>query len=216
MIKAVFFDMDGTIADSEKIVWKVTKEYFAKKNIFLTQEEEKALYGLIWKESIRKILESRGLQYSQKIKDAVKEKYVRHLKKEVAPVNGVYNILEDVKKHFKIALATNSRIREVEIIFNKLNFHKYFDLKLARNHIKNVKPHPEIYLKGAQILGVKPNECVIFEDSIVAITAAKNSGAYCIAIQISYQQEELKTACPDLIIKSYDQITSNKIRELFG
>ena len=57
MIKAVFFDMDGTIADSEKIVWKVTRDFMQKRNIIVTHEEEKLLYGLIWKESIRRILE---------------------------------------------------------------------------------------------------------------------------------------------------------------
>ena len=68
MIKAVFFDMDGTIADSEKIVWKITRDFMVKRGIFLTVEEEKMLYGLTWKQSVRKIYESRGLSYSQNIK----------------------------------------------------------------------------------------------------------------------------------------------------
>lgn len=213
MIKAVFFDMDGTIADSEKIVWKVTREFFAKRNIFLDEEEEKSLYGLIWKESVRRILEKRGLEYKQSIKNTLKEKYVRHLKKEVTAVPNIYELLEDVKKNFKVALATNSRIREVEIIFDKLNFHPFFDIKIARNHIKNVKPHPEIYLKGASLLCVKPSECVVFEDSVVGITAAKKAGANCIALVNTYSEKDLKDA--DYIIKSYKEISSQKIKELF-
>ena len=79
MIKAVFFDMDGTIADSEKIAWKVTRDFMQKRGIFITHEEEKLLYGLIWKESIRKILESRGLEYKQSIKNTLKEQICKDI-----------------------------------------------------------------------------------------------------------------------------------------
>ncbi|MBN1299456.1 MAG: HAD family phosphatase, partial [Actinobacteria bacterium] len=212
MIKAVFFDMDGTIADSEKIVWKVTRAFMLKRGIILTSEEEKMMYGLIWKESIKRILESRGQQYDQKIKNTIKERYVRNLKKEVAAVPGVHILLAELKNNFKIGLATNSRLREVEIIFDRLGFYPYFDLKLARNHIKNVKPHPEIYLKGADAFGVKPSECVVFEDSIVGLTAAKSAGMKCITIVNTYSAEDLKMA--DMVINSYSEITAEKIRQM--
>ena len=213
MIKAVFFDMDGTIADSEKIVWKVTRDFMAKRNIFITHEEEKLLYGLIWKESIKRILESRGLEYKQNIKNTLKERYLRTLKKEVVALPHIHELLESIKGNFKIGLATNSRIREVEIIFNKLDFNIYFDLRLSRNNVKKVKPDPEIYLMGADLFNVKPNECVVFEDSIVGISAAKSAGMNCIAITNTYSAEDLRNA--DMIIDSYKEIDINTIRK-FG
>jgi HAD superfamily hydrolase (TIGR01509 family) len=212
MIKAIFFDMDGTIADSEKIVWKVTRDFMQKRGIFITHEEEKLLYGLIWKEFIRKILESRGLEYKQSIKNTLKERYVRTLSKEVVAMPYIYELLGLVKNNFKVGLATNSRTREVEIIFNKLGFNGYFDIRLARDNVKNVKPHPEIYLKGADIFGVNPSECVVFEDSIVGITAAKSAGMKCVAIINTYSAKDLKDA--DMRIKSYRDINIEKIREL--
>lgn len=212
MIKAVFFDMDGTIADSEKIVWKVTRDFMQKRGIFITHEEEKLLYGLIWKESIRKILESRGLEYKQSIKNTLKERYVRTLSKEVVAMPHIHELLGSAKDNFKVGLATNSRIREVEIIFNKLDFKSYFDIKLTRDNVKNVKPHPEIYLRGADIFGVDPSECVVFEDSIVGITAAKSAGMKCIAVINTYSAEDLKDA--DMRIKSYKEINIEKIKEL--
>jgi HAD superfamily hydrolase (TIGR01509 family) len=212
MIKGVFFDMDGTIADSEKIVWKVTRDFMAKRGIFLTLEEEKLLYGLTWKHSVRKIYESRGMAYNQNTKDTLKERYVRTLRKEAVAMPHIYGLLEQVKKNFKVGLATNSRIREVDIIFEKLDFNKYFDIRLARNHIKNVKPDPEIYLKGASIFGFSPQECVVFEDSIVGITAAKGAGMKCIAIVNTYSVKELGIA--DIVINDYREITIDKIKEL--
>ena len=212
MIKAVFFDMDGTIADSEKIVWKVTRDFMQKRNIFVTHEEEKLLYGLIWKESIRRILESRGLEYKQSIKNTLKERYVRHLGREVTAVPHIHDLLGRVRDNFKVGLATNSRHREVDIIFKKLEFDSYFDIKLARDNVKNVKPHPEIYLKGAGIFGVDPSECVVFEDSIVGITAAKSAGMKCVAIINTYSAADLKDA--DMQIESYKDISVEMIKEL--
>ncbi len=212
MIKAVFFDMDGTIADSEKIAWKVTRAYMEKHGIVLSLNEEKLLYGLVWKESIKKILESRGLKYSQSIKNTIKERYVRNLRKEVTAMPYIHDLLRMLKGHFKIGLATNSRLREVNIIFDRLGFHEFFDIKLARNHIKNVKPHPEIYLKGAEIFKVKPYECVVFEDSIVGITAAKSAGMKCIAIVNTYPAQDLKAA--DVIINDYREMDIEKIKDL--
>ncbi|MBM3700031.1 MAG: HAD family phosphatase [Actinobacteria bacterium] len=212
MIKAIFFDMDGTIADSEKIVWKVTRAYMEKHGIILSHDEEKLLYGLVWKESIKKILESRGRQYNQNIKNTIKERYVRNLKKEVTAMPYIHDLLENLKGHFKIGLATNSRLREVNIIFDRLGFHEFFDIRLARNHIKNVKPHPEIYLKGAEIFEVHPSECVVFEDSLVGITAAKGAGMKCIAIVNTYAAEDLKSA--DAIINDYREIDIKKIKGL--
>jgi HAD superfamily hydrolase (TIGR01509 family) len=167
---------------------------------------------LIWKESIRRILESRGLEYKQSIKNTLKERYVRTLGKEVVAVPHIHELLGLVKDNFKVGLATNSRHREVDIIFKKLGFESYFDIRLARDNVKNVKPHPEIYLKGAGIFGVEPSECVVFEDSIVGITAAKSAGMKCIAIINTYSAEDLKDA--DMQIASYKDISVEKIREL--
>ncbi len=213
MIKAVFFDMDGTIADSEKILWKVTRDFMAKRNIILASSEEKLFYGLIWKESIKIILESRGIEYKQSIKNTLKERYVRNLRKEVVPVPYIYDLLEMIKGNFKIGLATNSRVREVDIIFEKLNLAPYFDLKLSRDNIKKVKPDPEIYLLGASIFNVKPSECVVFEDTIAGVTAAKSAGMNCIAITNTYAAKDLGIA--DLVIDSYRGVDLEMIKR-FG
>jgi len=212
MIKAVIFDMDGTIADSEKIVRKVSVDFFKDRGIKLTKKEETIIFALTWKGFVKKILEKRGMKYKQSIKNTLKERYVRNMRRDVQAIAGVHELLEVVSKNFKVALATNSRLREVEIIFNKLKFHKYFQLKLAKDHIKNEKPDPEIYLKAAELLKVKPEECVVFEDSIVGIKAAKAAGMKCIGIVHTYSRKELKKA--DLLIDGYHQITLQKIKKL--
>jgi HAD superfamily hydrolase (TIGR01509 family) len=213
MIKAVVFDMDGTIADSEKIAQKVTREFFQKRGIILTREEEKIMFGLNWKDLVKEVLRSRGLDYNQNIKNTLKERYVRTMSRDVKALPGVYDLLAEVNKSLKVGLATNSRHREVDIIFDKLGFHEYFHLKLARDHVKKGKPDPEIYLKAADTFSVKPFECVVFEDSIIGLMAAKAAGMKRVAITNTYSREELGGEA-DLIIDSYKDIDLSKILKL--
>jgi len=215
MIKAVVFDMDGTIADSEKIAERVTREFFQKRGIAMTREEEKAMFGLNWKDLVKEILESRGFEYNQNIKNTLKERYVRTMSRDVKALPGVYDLLAEVSKSLKVGLATNSRHREVEIIFDKLDFHGYFHLKLARDHVKKGKPDPEIYLKAADTFGVRPFECVVFEDSIIGLLAAKTAGMKRIAIVNTYSREELDKEA-NLVIDSYKDIDLSKILKLGG
>ncbi len=212
-IKLAIFDMDGTIADSEKIAQRVTIDFFKTKGIIINKKEQKDVFGLNWKDLVREILKRNGMEYSQALKDTLKERYVRTMKKEVKAIPGAHDLLIFLKESLPLALATNSRMREVDIICSKLDFNKFFDLKLARDHVKNAKPDPEIYLKAADSLNVKPDECIVFEDSVVGIKAAKNAGMICIAITSTYPPKFLKAA--DLIIESYDKKSFEIIKHTY-
>ena len=212
MIKAIIYDMDGTIASSEKIARKEIIKFFGERGMELTKEEDRIMFGLNWKDLVKLVLNNRGKEYSQSMKNTLKERYVRNMRKNVEAMPNVYPLLEMTKQNFKVALGTNSRMREVDIIFNKLGFEKYFDIKLAKNHVKNAKPNPEMYLKAAKMLGVKPNECVVFEDSVVGVKAAKSAGMKCVAIINTHSGDDLKEA--DILIKSYNEINLDILKNL--
>ena len=212
-VKLAIFDMDGTIADSEKIAQRITIDFFKSKGITINKKEQKDVFGLNWKDLVREILERNGMEYSQTLKDTLKERYVRTMKREVEAIPGAHDLLSFLKEKVQLALATNSRYREVDIICSKLDFNRFFDLKLARDHVKNAKPDPEIYLKAADDLNVKPDECIVFEDSVIGIRAAKNAGMNCIAITNTYPSNYLKAA--DLIIESYDKRNLKVIKDTY-
>jgi len=211
--RLAIFDMDGTIADSEKIAQKVTIDFFGDRGITISKKEQKDVFGLNWKDLVREVLERNGMEYSQTIKDTLKERYIRNMRKKVQAVPGIYDLLEFLKGRTRLALATNSRMREVDIICSKLDFDRFFELKLARDHVKNAKPDPEIYLKAASTLGIGPEECMVFEDSVVGIKAAKSAGMNCIAITNTFAPEFLKQA--DLIIDSYNRKNIGIIEKTF-
>src|SRR5680860_1864560 len=135
------------------------------------------------------------------------------MSRDVKGLPGVYDLLGEVSKNLKVGLANNSMNREVEIIFDKLDFQRYFHLKLARDHIKKGKPDPEIYLKAADTFGVRPFECVVFEDSVIGLLAARTAGMKRIAIVNTYSREELDKEA-DLVIDSYKDIDLSKILKL--
>ncbi len=186
-----------------RTIKKVTIDFFRKRGIILNKSEQKDVFGLNWKDLVKEVLRRNGAEYSQTLKNTLKEKYVKLMKKEVQAVPGVYDLMNSLKGKLRLALATNSRMREVEIICTKLKFSDYFDLKLARDHVKNAKPHPEIYLKTAEYFNARPDECVVFEDSVVGIKAAKAAGMKCIAITNTYPAKYLKAA--DQTVDSYDK-----------
>jgi beta-phosphoglucomutase len=212
MIKAIIYDMDGTIATSERIAREITEKFFGERGMNLTDEEKRIMFGLNWKDLVKLVLNNRGKEYDQRLKTTLKERYIRNMSKGVEPMPNIYPLLEMSKANFKIALGTNSRMREVDIIFNKLGFERYFDLKLARDHIKEPKPNPEIYLKAAKMLGVKPEECVVFEDSVVGVKAAKAAGMKCVAIVNTHTKNDLKEA--NILVGNYSEITLDILKGL--
>ena len=211
-IKAVIFDMDGTIANSESIARSVTKEFFAKKGMSLSPEEEKDVFGLNWKDLVREILNRNGMPYDQNLKNTLKEKYVRNMAKKVKPIPGIHKLLDEIKPDFRLALATNSRMREVNIICDKLSFNNYFELKFARDHVKNAKPDPEIYLKVAESFNLEPRQCVVFEDSVNGLNSARSAGMFCVAIINTHPKKLLSSA--DMIISSYSEVNTEIIRSI--
>ncbi|MCJ7666363.1 MAG: HAD family phosphatase, partial [Actinobacteria bacterium] len=126
-IKLAIFDMDGTIANSEKIAQRVTIDFFKTKGIIINKKEQKDVFGLNWKDLVREILKRSGMEYSQTLKDTLKERYVRTIMKEVEAIPGAHDFLFLLKERLQLALATNSRMRELDIICSKLDFNKFFD-----------------------------------------------------------------------------------------
>ena len=86
----------------------------------------------------------------------------------------------------------------------KLGIRKYFKGILGKKDVTHRKPSPEIYRKAHKILGLKAKECVVFEDSLVGVTAAKRAGCYCIAVTSSFSRKELNKDGADLIVSRLD------------
>jgi HAD superfamily hydrolase (TIGR01509 family) len=122
---------------------------------------------------------------------------------EVKLFEGAKTLLESLRGKVKLALASMSNREFVDHMLNVMKIQEFFDVVLTVNEVHKSKPDPEIFLKCALKLKSKPEKCVVVEDSIFGVEAAKAAKMGCIAVLTGvYSKEELEKANPDLIVNS--------------
>jgi len=217
--KAIIFDMDGTIIDTEHIWKKVTHDLIKSKDENITpeffEEINNQLRGMAIPRSCAIIKEKMNLEHT--LHELMEEKRHRagHLYKD-----GV-NFIDGFKKfhkkvlsaNLKTGIATNADDFTLNCTRQVVPLHDFFGEHVYNiSHVNNKsKPDPDLYLHVAQALGVDPKECVAIEDSAHGIRAAKLAGMFCIGINTANNKEALKEA--DLIIDHYDEIELEKLLE---
>jgi sugar-phosphatase len=187
----VIFDMDGLLVDSEPF-WKIAeKEVFGKLGLNLTDDLLRQVMGFRLSEVVQHWYHYQPWpnpnfeQTEKDVLDCVKQLIQQHA--DAMP--GVYEVLTHCKsKNYKIALASSSAMELIDVVINKLNIRDYFDLVWSAQYEEYGKPHPAIFLSVAKQLNIEPKHCVVFEDAINGVIAAKASRMYCIAIpeEVSY------------------------------
>ena len=207
-IKAIIFDMDGVIFDTEMIYLKVWSEVFEKYGYKMTKE----IYALVLgtgRENVKKVFVSHfgsdlpiDDMYIEKDENLAKE-----IEKGVPLKSGVYEILEYLKENdFKIALATSAISKRAFKQLKQANIENFFNAIVCRDEVKETKPNPDIFLKAADKLMVKPEQCIVIEDSSAGIEAAFNAG------MVPIHVVDLKDADEKILSKSYKSF--NKLNEI--
>ena len=185
-IKAIIFDMDGVLVDArdwhyEALNWALNQ--FGQ-NIS-HYDHEKTFDGLPTRKKLEMLTEVEGLPLQlHKLIESLKQKYTMYLIHERCapyfPHQVAMRALE--QEGYKLAVASNSIKNTVTAIMEKTRLSKYLEFYLSNQDVKQGKPHPEIYQKAIQMLGMKPTECLIVEDNENGIRAARASGANVYAV----------------------------------
>ena len=208
-IKAVIFDMDGLIFDTEMVYLKVWSEVFEKYGYKMTKEIYASVLGT-GRENVKKVFLS-CFGNDLPIDDMYIEKD-ENLSKEVdkgIPLKpGVYEILEYLKENnFKIALATSAITERAFKQLEQANIKNFFNAVVCRDEVKETKPNPDIFLKTADKLSISPEQCIVIEDSSAGIEAAFNAG------MIPIHVVDLKEADEEILSKAYKSFNNlNEIR----
>ena len=217
MLKAVIFDMDGVIVDSEPAHEEVCKRRFKELNINVTDEEYSTFVGVSNKDMWTRLKENYGL------KETVEELISIHLKaimddfreRDEKPIPGVERLLENLKAEgIKIALASSSPMENIELVLEKFGIGDYFESVISGENLERGKPAPDIFLKSAEKLGVNPENCVVIEDSHNGVKAAKAAGMKCVGFKnINSGNQDLSMA--DIIVYSMEDVNIEHLKGLF-
>jgi beta-phosphoglucomutase len=209
--KACLFDLDGVLVDTAIYHFQAWKNLGKKFNYELTIEQNEQLKGVSRVESLNKILDWANYSATQEEKSnwliEKNEEYLRLIsnmnRSEILP--GVEEFLNQIKNQgFKIALGSASK--NAEIILDKTGLMPWFDLIIDGNKVSKSKPDPEVFLKGAEGLAMKPSECIVFEDAQAGVEAAKAGNMKAIGIG---DRETLYLA--DKVIPNFIGIKANEL-----
>lgn len=176
--KAAIFDMDGILINSEPL-WKIAeKEVFSSLGVKVTDELIHLTSALTAEEVCAFWYERfpwQGKSFKE-VEDDVVERVIELIGERDTTMLGVIEILDHFKKSgVKIGLASNSSHYLIEHVLEKVGIKKYFDFISSADDVEKGKPDPAVYLFAAKNLGVSPHECIVFEDSVIGMTAAKRA-----------------------------------------
>ncbi len=214
MIKAILFDMNGVIIDDEHIHKKAFGETVKKFGISLSHEDYiECCAGKADRQGYIDI--ENKFNVDLPIENLLKEKAQMYLKlfpKNKVSYEGVIDLIKKLSKEYLVALTSSSSRAEVDLIIEEFGIADDFVITISGGDVNIGKPDPEPYIKTAQILQVKPNECVVIEDSVSGIKSAKDAGCYCIAITTTHMRNELQDA--DIIVDKFEEIDENLINNI--
>jgi len=186
-IKAVIFDLDGVLVEAKDWHYEALNLALAVFGCDITYEEHLSTYdGLPTKMKLKMLNENKNfpLELSELVYD-LKQIYTNEFfSTRCFPDFSQDYLFKKLKeKNIKTAVASNSITATVDQAMIGLDIRKYIEFSLSNEDVKKPKPDPEIYIKAIDMLGFKPAECVIVEDNINGINAAKASGAHCLEVQ---------------------------------
>jgi len=218
MAKAVIFDMDGLLIDSEPLWRKAEIEIFPKVGIQLTPEDCFKTQGLRIDEVVA-LWHSRHpwsnisqADLTQQIVDRV----IELILEEGQPLQGVEYIIGFFKeRNIKIALASSSSYNIIEAVLKTLQIKEHFGTIHSAEEEKWGKPHPAVFITAAEKLAIDPQHCLVFEDSLFGVIAAKAAKMKVIAIPEGTNKTNNKFNVADGIIDSLNNFDEKLLRQLF-
>ena len=199
--RAVIFDLDGVLVDSEGLHVDAWKILFAREGVTVTDEEYEHGIGMTDAAWIEWLFERRGQAADPDWwRDAKRPVYADILARKVRPFPGVPKLIRRLHGEFRLGVASSSWRENIETVVEALGLAHCFGALIGKQDVTRHKPDPQAYLLAADRLGVPPPACTVVEDSILGVRAACAAGMRCIAVTTSLPAHRLAEA--DAIVDS--------------
>jgi beta-phosphoglucomutase family hydrolase len=214
-LEAVLWDMDGVIADTAEYHYGAWRDVFKERGVEFSKEDfmphfgqrhdtiiEFGLGDKLTPEEVKAITEKKQALYRQRVSQ------------NIVPLPGAIELIRSLNEHnIKTAVASSAVPKNIDVILQGLGITNSFQAIAFGTEVAEGKPSPQIFELAAKKLGVKPANCVVIEDAIAGVAAAKSAGMKCIAVTNSHPRTDLKNA--DLIVDTLEEVDISVLSGLF-
>lgn len=217
MLKAVIFDMDGVIIDSEPMHARAAVLALKKYNIDISVDYAYNFIGTTTAHMCSKMVEDFNIEATAdellRANNEMKEYLLKTEGHTIVPY--VTDLIKDLNKHgLKLIIASSYNSSAIEEVMSSLKIKDYFNGYVSGQMVKNPKPAPDIFLLAAKQLGVTPDECIVIEDSYNGIMAAKAANMACIGF-FNPNSGRQNLAKADYIVEGFDEVDYNFVNQVY-
>lgn len=214
-MKAIIFDMDGVIINSEPLHFKIEKELLEELGGNISDEELQSFAGTTDYNMWSKFKEMFKLKPSvEELIEAKKERFMKRIDEVELVDNFMDFMLSAYEEGYILAIASSNNRRIVNAVVEKFQLGKYMKFIISGEEVRKGKPDPEIFLTAAKKMGVEPEACLVIEDAENGVKAAKAAGMKCIGLKnMDSGKQDLSQA--DLVINNFNELNLDIIRGLW-
>ncbi|WP_178988886.1 HAD family hydrolase [Winogradskyella schleiferi] len=218
MLKAVLFDMDGVIVDTEPLHRKAYYQMFKDVNIEVNDTLYESFTGQSTINICKRLVDHFNLNEVPEILVNIKRKHFKYLFENDSGLVLIDGVLERIKDYhangIKLVVASSASMPNIERIFNRFNLNQFFMGKFSGADLKRSKPHPEIFIKAAEHTGFIKSECMVIEDSTNGIKAAHAANIFCVGFKSEHSSGQDYSKA-NIIISDFEEVAYSEVHKFF-
>lgn len=217
MIEAVIFDVDGVLVDSYAAHFESWKRLGQETGVTLTEEQFAESFGRRSREVIRRHWGASPPDAEVARLDRRKEGLFREILERNFPhMDGARELIEALAAEgMRIAVGSSAPKENVQLVLERLGIERLVQAKVTGEDVQRGKPDPQVFLLAAERLGVSPDRCVVIEDAVPGIEAARSAGMKAVAlVSTGRDAATLQAASPDRVVHSLRELTAAALRRL--
>jgi beta-phosphoglucomutase len=217
MLKAVLFDMDGVIVDTEPLHRKAYHHMFNDVSIDVDKDLYASFTGQSTINICKRLVDEFNLNETPEHLVALKRKHYKYIfdNGDLDLIDGVFDRIKDFYANdVTLVVASSASMQGIIQIFERFDLDQYFSAKFSGADLKQSKPHPEIFIKAAESTGFNRSECMVIEDSTNGIMAANAAGIFCVGFK-SLHSSHQDYSKADLVISDFKEIAYTNHSQFF-
>ncbi|SFN11270.1 haloacid dehalogenase superfamily, subfamily IA, variant 3 with third motif having DD or ED [Chryseobacterium oleae] len=217
-LKAVLFDMDGVIVDTEPLHRKAYFTTFDELGITVSEELYTSFTGASTKRVFETLIGKYGLPHTHEDLSAIKRAHFKDYfdnDEEFDLIPGVKELIKHYHENgIKLILASSATMVTINMVFEKFGLEQYFSGKISGAALKESKPHPEVFLLAAEMAEEPVGNCMVIEDSTNGILAANRAEIFCAAYRSPHSKNQDYTLA-DIVVSDYEELELDKLSKYF-